>query len=455
MEKESPRKEPFAEHNPAAPPHAGRELPYAVWGFFLLTAFSGIFLSVYYIPTFSQAFGSVERLNGVVPFGWLLRRLHAAGGGLLVIVMLLHLLKILYRGEYKAGPLEAWVLGVLFLAFSVWTNFTGSFLALSQSAFWGTAAVLSDLSTLPWVGGSLVDFFRGGKELGGTALVRFYSMHLGFAAFMALFLYRHTRRLAAPQEARADGTSRSRAMLFTLAIFGILLAVVTFAPSWFSDPLREAANPSVNPSQVSPPWYLLFLEESLKFFAGTYPTWTIIALVIGALLVLFLPYFDRSSERNILLRPVLLGCAAAVLIGVTYFTLVGTANARYGDQIVIPERALTAMELRGAQVYAEKNCAYCHQVFGRGGRREGPDMSVVANRGRTPEWTRRFILNARIYQPGTTMPRYEMPLEDLEALSAYLLSLDSRRGNFKSVERTRFLEASCFTPPGGPEGVQK
>ncbi len=451
MEKDSPRIE--KPEYPGIQLAGGREFPYALWGLFLLTALSGVFLTVYYIPSFNQGFASVERLNGEVPFGWLLRRVHGAGGGFLVMLMFLHLLKSIYRGEYKTHPAAAWIFGVLFFIFSLWVHFTGSFLALSQSAFWGTAAVLSSLSSIPWIGGSLVDLLRGGKELGGTALIRFYSMHLGFSALMALLLFRHLRPSLRPDEDR--GGDSSGALLFTLGIFVVLLAVVTFAPSLFSDTLREGANPQINPAQVSPPGYFLFLEETLKFFAGAVPTWTIIALIAGGFLILLLPYYDRGPERNILLRPALLSFAAALLVALVYFTLVGTANARYGDRVVLPER-LSAAEMRGAQVYTEKNCAYCHQVLGRGGRREGPDMSVVVNRGRSAEWLQRFILNARLYRPGTTMPRYEMPLEDLEALSAYLLSLDPRRGNFKSMERATFLDAAADIPlPGGPEGARR
>jgi len=71
-------------------------------------------------------------------------------------------------------------------------------------------------------------------------------------------------------------------------------------------------------------------------------------------------------------------------------------------------------------------------------------MAVVRQRKRSPEWIQRFILNARIYQPGTTMPRYEIPLEDLEGLSAYLLSLDPQNRKFMAVDRRQFLDYAPF-----------
>ena len=140
------------------------------------------------------------------------------------------------------------------------------------------------------------------------------------------------------------------------------------------------------------------------------------------------------------MRPVSLSLGAGLLLLGIYFTLVGFTGANYGQNLILPDRPLSAMEVRGAQVFAEKNCAYCHQIFGRQGRREGPDMAVAVQRNRSPEWIQRFILNARLYRPGTTMPRYDLRLSDLEALRTYLLSLNGEKENFRAVERRRLLD---------------
>ena len=425
---------------------------YALWGIFALTLSSGMFLAVYYIPTFAQAFSSVERLEEQVPFGWLIRRAHGAGGNFFLILMVLYLLRDFYGGEYKFGSRPGWVLGVLSLLLTVWTNFSGSFLPLSQAAFWGTSTVLSNLSSIPWFGSLAVDFIRGGRELGGAALVRLYSMHLGFSALIALLLLWHRRLKFPERETEEGGSQRFKGALWAAAVAGILLACLTFFPAWFSDPLKEAANPMINPERVSPPWYFLFLEETLKFFARDYPSWSLALLVLATLLVFFFPYMDRNPERSLLHRPLALGLGASSLIVLVYFSLLGTANARYGEKIVLPDRPISAQELRGARLFAEKNCAYCHEVFGRAGRREGPDMAVVRQRQRSPEWIQRFILNARVYQPETTMPRYEIPLKDLEALSAYLLSLGSQGKKFVAVDRRQFLDYGPFLQFGGARG---
>jgi len=417
---------------------------YPLLGVFALTLFSGLFLAVYYIPTFTQAFSSVERLNEEIPFGWFVRRIHGTGANFSLLLLIASLLCTLYTGEYKRSPRSSWAIGVLLLVMGGMANLTGFVLPLSQSAFWGTVNVLSDLASIPWIGNFLAHLLRGGKELGGTALIRFYSAHIGIAILMAFLFFRVYQKIVMEKTTRWN-------LLFVVVALGLTFTVTTFLPDWFSDPLKEVANPMTNPEHVIPPWYFLFFEEALRFFTGGYPFWSGVALILSLALLFLLPLVDRSPEGKLLSRPMVLGLGSALIVLLMYFSFLGAPNAFYGERVILPAGPLSPSVIRGAQVFAQKNCAYCHQVFSRGGRREGPDMSVINQRHRSPDWIRRYILNARLYRPGTTMPRYEIPLEDLEALSAYLLALDSKEGGFRAVDRKDLLGFGpyLYTPSGG------
>ncbi len=405
-----------------------------------LTLLSGLFLSIYYIPSFTQAFSSVERLNEEVPFGWFVRRIHAIGATFFFVVMLLSLLRFLYTGSYKINPRSSWIIGVLLLLTGVIANLTGFFLPLSQLSFWGTVNVLSNLASIPWVGDFLANLLRGGKELGGVALIRFYAAHIGVAVFMAFLFFKIYRIVPSPEERRWN--------FFSLAAtVGVTLLASTFFPHWFSDSLMEVANPAVNPEHIVPPWYFFFFEEALRFLTGAYPFWSGLALLLSLILLFALPLIDKGPERKLLLRPIILGFGATSLVVFFYFSLLGAASADYGKKVILPAAPRSASVVRGAQVFAQRNCAYCHQVFGREGRREGPDISRLNDRHRSADWTRRYILNARVYRPGTTMPRYEIPLEDLEALSAYLLAFNSKNGHFEAVDRKELLDFGLYLFP--------
>jgi quinol-cytochrome oxidoreductase complex cytochrome b subunit len=422
---------------------------YPLLGIFTLTFFSGLFLAVYYIPTFTQAFSSVERLNEQIPFGWFLRRIHGTGATFSLMLLIASLLRTLYTGEYKSNPRSSWIIGILLLFMGVMANLTGFVLPLSQSAFWGTVNVLSDFASIPWIGNFVVHLLRGGKELGGTALIRFYSAHIGIAVLMAFLFFRAYQKLAMEKTTRWN-------LLFFVVVLGLTFTFTTFLPDRFSDPLKEIANPMANPEHITPPWYFLFFEEALKFFTGAYPFWSGVALILSLALLFLLPFVDRSPERKLLLRPMILGLGSVSIVILIYFSLLGAGNALYGERVILPAGPLSPSVVRGAQVFAQKNCAYCHQVFGREGRREGPDMSVANQRHRSLDWIRRYILNARLSRPGTTMPRYEIPLEDLEALSTYLLALDSKKGGLRAVDRKELLDFGLYLyTPSGIQGEER
>lgn len=429
-------------HQSRAEPQSRESDPffYPLLGILALTLLSGLFLAIYYIPTFTQAFPSVERLNEEIPFGWFVRRIHATGATFFLVVMLLGLLRFLYTGGYKVNPRSAWTIGILLFLTGIIANLTGFFLPVSQSSFWGTVNVLSDLASIPWIGDFLANLLRGGKELGGVALIRFYGAHIGVAVIMAFLFFKVYKTVPAMEE-------RGRNFFSLVLTVAVILAGTTFLPHWFSDTLKEAANPAVNPEHIVPPWYFFFFEEALRFLTGAYPFWSGLALLLCLVALFALPFFDRGPHRKLLLRPIILGLGATSLVVFFYFSLLGAASADYGKKVILPGGSPSASVVRGAQVFAQRNCAYCHQVFGREGRREGPDISRIKDRNRSADWLRRYILNARLYRPGTTMPRYEIPLEDLEALSAYLLAFDSKDRRFEVVDRAELLDFGLYLYP--------
>jgi hypothetical protein len=87
------------------------------------------------------------------------------------------------------------------------------------------------------------------------------------------------------------------------------------------------------------------------------------------------------------------------------------AGAHYGEKIVLPGNHPTGAEVRGARFMRLKK-----RLLPPGPRPSGEKGRAGYGRGparnRSPEWIQRFILNARLYQPGTTMPKYEIRLED-------------------------------------------
>ena len=87
---------------------------------------------------------------------------------------------------------------------------------------------------------------------------------------------------------------------------------------------------------------------------------------------------------------------------------------------------------QGQQVYFSNACVYCHAIRGTASNAHvGPDLTHVASREylaagtipNTPGNLAGWILNPNSVKPGTLMPAFPIPADQLQALIAYLESL--------------------------------
>jgi ubiquinol-cytochrome c reductase cytochrome b subunit len=75
----------------------------------------------------------------------------------------------------------------------------------------------------------------------------------------------------------------------------------------------------------------------------------------------------------------------------------------------------------GALIYQANRCGSCHLVNGVG-MKIGPPLNGLSKR-RTESWIISHFLDPQALAPGTVMPPYKLPPEQLESLTAYLLTL--------------------------------
>ncbi|HTG02019.1 MAG TPA: cytochrome b N-terminal domain-containing protein [Nitrospirota bacterium] len=159
---------------------------------FLVQVITGLLLSVYYIPSDAEAYRSMQRLHETVPLGRLLRAVHHWSASLMVVMVVLHMLRVFLTGSYKNPRELNWIAGAMLLVLTLAFGFTGYLLPWDQKAYWATVVGTNMLGSVPIVGSHLAAFIRGGTEVTGQTLLRFYSMHmLWFPLFTALFLWIH------------------------------------------------------------------------------------------------------------------------------------------------------------------------------------------------------------------------------------------------------------------------
>jgi quinol-cytochrome oxidoreductase complex cytochrome b subunit len=153
---------------------------------FLVQAITGVILAMYYDPSAATdpatgkpvAWESIVNITDHVTMGWLVRGMHRWGASVFIILMFLHMGRVFLFGAYKYPRELNWVIGVLILVMGMMEGFTGYLLPWDQTAYWATVVGINLNGTAPFLGPWLAQFLRGGQEIGGETLTRFYSLHM-------------------------------------------------------------------------------------------------------------------------------------------------------------------------------------------------------------------------------------------------------------------------------------
>lgn len=146
----------------------------------LMQVLTGIFLSIYYIPTPEEAYSSIDYIMNDVAFGWLIRGMHHWGATLMVVIVFLHMLRVFFYGAYKYPREVTWITGVFLFLVTMGLGFTGYLLPWNQRAYWATAVGSSIVGTIPLIGDFLLKILRGGEDLTIVTLSRFFGVHIWF-----------------------------------------------------------------------------------------------------------------------------------------------------------------------------------------------------------------------------------------------------------------------------------
>ncbi len=145
---------------------------------FLVQTLTGVILAMYYKPDPNSAYQSIQHITNDITLGWLVRGMHKWGASVFIILLFFHMARVFLFGAYKYPRELNWIVGVTLLVLGMLEGFTGYLLPWDQTAYWATVVGINLNGTAPFLGPFLADFLRGGSEIGGDTLARFYSMHM-------------------------------------------------------------------------------------------------------------------------------------------------------------------------------------------------------------------------------------------------------------------------------------
>src|SRR6266852_8653710 len=130
----------------------------------LLQLVTGIFLTLLYVPSVTEAWASLNYLKQHDAFGSIVRGIHLWSAYILLFVIGLHMLRTFFSGSYKRPRELNWVTGVGLFILVLVMAITGAFLPWDQAAYWTAVFVTNIASYTPIIGSFLRALWRGGDS---------------------------------------------------------------------------------------------------------------------------------------------------------------------------------------------------------------------------------------------------------------------------------------------------
>ncbi len=287
---------------------------------FVIQVLTGILLLLYYRPTPNDAFESVQYIMTHVQFGWLIRSVHSWAANLMIFTAFLHMFSVYFMRAYRKPRELTWVSGMLLLFLALAFGFSGYLLPWNTLAFFATKVGTEVAGQVPLIGKWLLVFLRGGEEVTGATLTRFFGFHVAvLPGLTTLLLAIHLILvqkfgMSVPESVEREWAAaggKGREMPFFPNFFlhdlmgwyialGVLGALAALMP-WELGTKADLFAPA--PAGIRPEWYFLFTFETLKLIPAK--IWFIdgellgvLAFGVAALLWLLVPFLDRRPGER-------------------------------------------------------------------------------------------------------------------------------------------------------------
>ena len=278
---------------------------------FSLQVGTGILLLLYYRPSSGEAFESVQFIMGRVPFGWLIRSIHSWSANLLIFVLFVHMFSVFFLKAYRKPRELTWVTGIALLMLMMGFGFSGYLLPWNKLAFFATQVGTEVAGSVPFVGHFTLRLLRGGDQVTGATLTRFYGLHVAILpALTTLLLGLHLvlvqkHGMSTPPSVPPNGRSMPFLPNFLLrdAIgWCAALAALAALAAIFPWELGEKADPfAPAPAGIRPEWYFCWMFQTLKLLPGHIlriegELVGLFGFTAGALLWTLVPFIDPDPR---------------------------------------------------------------------------------------------------------------------------------------------------------------
>jgi cytochrome b6 len=310
---------------------------------FGVQVFTGILLLLYYRPSSAEAYESVQFIVTQVQFGWLIRNVHSWSANLLIGLAFAHFFSVFFLKSYRKPRELTWVSGILLLFLMLGFGFSGYLLPWNELSFFATKVGTGIAGAVPVIGHFSLRLLRGGDDVTGATLSRFYGLHVAvlpaittaLVGLHVLFVQRQGMSVPLSVEKKLPAGAKLPQMPFfpnyilrDVLAWYVVIAVLAALAAFYPWELGTKADPfAVVPPGIRPEWYFLAMFHTLKLvpshvlgFEGE--RLGVMAFGLAAAFLVFVPFLDRRASRGES-SPVFTIAAVLGLVYLVVFTIIG------------------------------------------------------------------------------------------------------------------------------------
>lgn len=273
---------------------------------FLVQIFTGILLAIYYQPSATTAYESVDHITNHVALGWYFRSLHKWAATLMIAAVILHQMRVYFTGAYRRPRELNWVIGMGLLLTTLGIGFTGYSLVFEQLSYWGATVGAGIANRVPLIGTIGKHLLLAGDQYNADTLPRFFILHVAIlpgTVMILLAMHITLIRLHGVSELEPAGDSSSEKQHFdffpdhfyTEIIMGLLLMIVlSVLATLLPATMGAKADPLTTPEVIKPEWFFYVTFRWLKLFG---PTFAILSMGFIVFTMIVWPWIDRALRR--------------------------------------------------------------------------------------------------------------------------------------------------------------
>jgi cytochrome b6 len=180
-----------------------------------------------------------------------------------------------FTHAYRPPRELTWITGIVLLGLMLFFGFSGYLLPWNKISYFATKVGTDVAASTPLVGPAVARFLRGGEDVGGATLTRFFAFHVIILPLTAMalvglhILMVQQHGMSTPPWIAPSGVRQMRffpnfflrelmVWYFALAALGSLAAIFPWELGEKADPFASA------PAGIRPEWYFLAQFYTLK-----------------------------------------------------------------------------------------------------------------------------------------------------------------------------------------------